>query len=124
MPADCSNYSPALHSNADFINAPHQYGKAMLSLIDCQPRIRLWSDSIMQRFHQDNLKIAHKGLILAFVPLLTIFIILGVVVVALDRANDEMKRQAHSKLIIDDMTEVDVALFEAMQSMSTFAITR
>lgn len=78
----------------------------------------------MQWFHQDNIKIAHKGLILAFVPLLTIWIILGMVVVALDRADAETKRQAHSKLISDDVTLLDQSLFEAMSSMSTFAITR
>jgi PAS domain S-box-containing protein len=78
----------------------------------------------MRQFQQDNLKIAQKGLILGFVPLVLILISLGIVIYALDRAESETKRQARAKLISDDVTLLDQSLFEAIGGISTFAVTR
>jgi PAS domain S-box-containing protein len=80
--------------------------------------------SAMTLFNQNNLKIAHKGLVITLVPSVIILCFLTVVVFTLDRAEMETKRETRLKKIADDANILDQRLFEAISSVSTYAFTR
>jgi len=78
----------------------------------------------LEKFDPNNLKIAHKGFVLASIPLVLGLIFLGTLMYLLDQAEREAQREMHAQSINYESNLSTQQHIEAVSSMTTYAFTQ
>ena len=76
------------------------------------------------KFDPNNLKIAHKGFVLASIPLLLGLVFLGSLIYLLNQAELDAQREARSQTINYECNLLTQALVECVSLMSTYDLTK
>jgi len=76
------------------------------------------------KFDPNNLKIAHKGFVLASIPLLLGLVFLGCLMYLLNQAEQDAQREVRSQTINYESNLLTQDIIESVSVMSTYALTK